>query len=454
MISKVLVANRGEIAIRAFRAAYEMGIATVAVYAVRGPQLPAPAEGRRVLSDRRDRATRCARTCRSTRSSASPSMPAPTRSTRVTASSRRTRNWPPRAREAGITFVGPGAARAGADRQQVPRDRRGARRGPAGAGVLGAVGVGRRAGRRVGGHGVPAVRQGGVRRWRPRHAAGRPIPTALAEAIEAASREAESAFGDPMVYLEQAVINPRHIEVQILADTHGQRDPPLRAGLQRAAPPPEGHRAGARAEPARGAAGQDLRRRGRVRAADRLHLRGHRGVPARRARPSRVHRDESAHPGRAHRHRGDHRRRPGGQPAAHRRGGDAGRSRAEPGRRCRSAARPCSAGSPPRTRPTASGPTPAASPATGRRAARASGSTAAPTSGAEIGAHFDSMLVKLTCRGRDFSTAVARARRGVGGVPDPRGVDEHPVPAGGRRRSRLPGGPGHHVVHRRAARSC
>ena len=44
---------------------------------------------------------------------------------------------------------------------------------------------------------------------------------ALAEAIEAASREAESAFGDPTVYLEQAVINPRHIEVQILADTGG-----------------------------------------------------------------------------------------------------------------------------------------------------------------------------------------------------------------------------------------
>src|SRR6476619_3737823 len=44
---------------------------------------------------------------------------------------------------------------------------------------------------------------------------------ALPEAIEAASREAESAFGDPMVYLEQAVLNPRHIEVQILADRHG-----------------------------------------------------------------------------------------------------------------------------------------------------------------------------------------------------------------------------------------
>ena len=46
-------------------------------------------------------------------------------------------------------------------------------------------------------------------------------PSALPEAIEAASREAESAFGDPTVFLEQAVVNPRHIEVQILADTHG-----------------------------------------------------------------------------------------------------------------------------------------------------------------------------------------------------------------------------------------
>src|SRR6187399_2036391 len=43
----------------------------------------------------------------------------------------------------------------------------------------------------------------------------------LRDAIEAAAREAESAFGDAAVFLEQAVIEPRHIEVQILADTHG-----------------------------------------------------------------------------------------------------------------------------------------------------------------------------------------------------------------------------------------
>ncbi|BBX84882.1 pyruvate carboxylase [Mycolicibacterium aubagnense] len=64
---------------------------------------------------------------------------------------------------------------------------------------------------------VKAVSGGGGRGMR-RVAA----PADLAEAIEAASREAESAFGDPMVYLEQAVLNPRHIEVQILADGTGE----------------------------------------------------------------------------------------------------------------------------------------------------------------------------------------------------------------------------------------
>ncbi|MGW7283682.1 pyruvate carboxylase, partial [Streptomyces sp. NPDC054844] len=41
------------------------------------------------------------------------------------------------------------------------------------------------------------------------------------EAIEAASREAASAFGDSTVFLEKAVVEPRHIEVQILADGQG-----------------------------------------------------------------------------------------------------------------------------------------------------------------------------------------------------------------------------------------
>ncbi|GER24280.1 pyruvate carboxylase [Zafaria cholistanensis] len=44
---------------------------------------------------------------------------------------------------------------------------------------------------------------------------------ALPEALAAAMREAGTAFGDPTVFLEQAVLRPRHIEVQILADGSG-----------------------------------------------------------------------------------------------------------------------------------------------------------------------------------------------------------------------------------------
>ena len=43
----------------------------------------------------------------------------------------------------------------------------------------------------------------------------------LREALEAAQREAEAGFGDPTLYLEEAVVNPRHIEVQVMGDAAG-----------------------------------------------------------------------------------------------------------------------------------------------------------------------------------------------------------------------------------------
>ncbi|MDN6439410.1 MAG: pyruvate carboxylase [Corynebacterium nuruki] len=46
-------------------------------------------------------------------------------------------------------------------------------------------------------------------------------PDELAEKAAEASREAAAAFGDGRVYIERAVINPQHIEVQILGDTQG-----------------------------------------------------------------------------------------------------------------------------------------------------------------------------------------------------------------------------------------
>jgi pyruvate carboxylase len=219
VISKILVANRGEIAIRAFRAAYEMGITTVAVYPYedRNSQHRLKADesyqigetghpvraylsvdeiirvaqqagcdavypGYGFLSENPDLAAACA--------------------------------------EAGITFVGPGAdvlELTGNKARAIAAAR------SAGLPVLTSSPPSASVDELVSAAAemefplfVKAVSGGGGRGMRRVTEAA-----ALPEAIEAASREAESAFGDPMVYLEQAVLNPRHIEVQILADRHG-----------------------------------------------------------------------------------------------------------------------------------------------------------------------------------------------------------------------------------------
>src|ERR1019366_1962587 len=43
----------------------------------------------------------------------------------------------------------------------------------------------------------------------------------LEDAFEGARREAEKFFADSLVYLERYLPNPRHVEIQILADSHG-----------------------------------------------------------------------------------------------------------------------------------------------------------------------------------------------------------------------------------------
>ncbi len=46
-------------------------------------------------------------------------------------------------------------------------------------------------------------------------------PDALPDALKAAQSEAQKSFGDSAVYLERAILGPRHIEIQVLADAHG-----------------------------------------------------------------------------------------------------------------------------------------------------------------------------------------------------------------------------------------
>src|SRR6267154_1738114 len=46
-------------------------------------------------------------------------------------------------------------------------------------------------------------------------------PQELRSALESAKSEAQRSFGDDEVYIEKAIANPRHIEMQVLADEHG-----------------------------------------------------------------------------------------------------------------------------------------------------------------------------------------------------------------------------------------
>ncbi|OBI89078.1 pyruvate carboxylase [Mycobacterium asiaticum] len=219
MISKVLVANRGEIAIRAFRAAYELGVGTVAVYSHEDRnslhrtkadesyqigEVGHPVRAYLSVDEIVETARRCGA------DAVYPGYGFLSENPQLAAA----------CAAAGITFVGPGA-----DVLQLTgnKSRAVAAAREAGLPVLESSAPSASVDDLVAASEdmrfplfVKAVAGGGGRGMRRVTDS-----TALPEAIEAASREAESAFGDPTVYLEQAVLRPRHIEVQILADNHG-----------------------------------------------------------------------------------------------------------------------------------------------------------------------------------------------------------------------------------------
>ncbi|WP_405603124.1 pyruvate carboxylase [Streptomyces sp. NBC_00081] len=220
MFRKVLVANRGEIAIRAFRAGFELGARTVAVF---------PHEDRNSLHRMKaDEAYEIGEAGHPVR--AYLSVEEIIRAARKAGADAIYPGYgflsenPELAlacERSGITFVGPSAETlelTGNKARAVAAAR------AAGVPVLGSSQPSTDVDELV--HAaddlgfplfVKAVAGGGGRGMRRVEDAA-----TLRESIEAAAREAESAFGDPTVFLEKAVVEPRHIEVQILADGEGR----------------------------------------------------------------------------------------------------------------------------------------------------------------------------------------------------------------------------------------
>ncbi len=217
MFTKILVANRGEIAIRAMRAAFELGARTVAVF---------PYEDRNSMHRlKADEAYQIGEKGHPVRAYLDVSE-----IIRVAKESGADAIYPgygflsenpdlaQAAAAAGITFIGPPTRVLEMAGNKVTAKEHAI---AAGVPVLKSTPASRDLEELLAGAadiGFPifakAVAGGGGRGMRRVDK-----PEDLREALEAAMREADSAFGDPTMFLEQAVVRPRHIEVQILADS-------------------------------------------------------------------------------------------------------------------------------------------------------------------------------------------------------------------------------------------
>jgi len=220
MFKKILVANRGEIAIRAFRAAYELGAKTVAVY---------PYEDRNSMHRlKADEAYLIGEEGHPVRAYLDVSE-----IIRVAKEAGADAIYPgygflsenpdlaQSAADNGITFIGPGSNVLEMAGNKVTAKEHAISAGvpvlkstPATTDIEVLLAGADEIGFPVFAKAVAGGGGRGMRRVDKREE--------LRGALEAAMREADSAFGDPTMFIEQAVVRPRHIEVQILADATGE----------------------------------------------------------------------------------------------------------------------------------------------------------------------------------------------------------------------------------------
>ena len=220
MIRKVLVANRGEIAVRVIRACREVGLRSVAVFSEADREAlhvmladeayaigPAPSAESYLAIERILGAARTAGA-----DAVHPGYGFLAENA----------DFAEACAAAGLTFVGPPprAIRAMGDKTAARRLARelDVPMVPGSVDALASAAAARAAADEIGYPVmVKAARGGGGKGMRlvQREAD-------LENALRLARREAATAFGDDALYLERAIVEPRHIEVQILADRHGR----------------------------------------------------------------------------------------------------------------------------------------------------------------------------------------------------------------------------------------
>ena len=219
MFSKILVANRGEIALRVIRACREMGIGSVAIY-----------------SDADARAPHVREADEAVHIGAPPSAESYLKGDRIIQAAQKVgaqaihpgygflseREWFARAvRDAGLVFIGPPAeAIAAMGSKTAARQLVIAANVPVVPGTTEALTDANEARAIAEQFGYPvllkAAAGGGGKGMRVVRE-----PKEMDAALETARREAKNAFGDDAVYVEKYIVGPRHVEIQVLGDQHG-----------------------------------------------------------------------------------------------------------------------------------------------------------------------------------------------------------------------------------------